>query len=160
MLENNCSQPVGIAFPTDLRGSYGEDQLDHLFEYGQLTWADCHYHVATYIHQQTRQVQSNYLLFECLRNTFNSSSKDKLAQENSKYLHGSENDGVSYLYTILSKAEASSRSTASAIGKQLSQLSAYMSETAKDNVSTFNQSVRKQNNRLVGLGQESTDNSK
>ena len=128
-----------------------------LTQYGQLTWKECHDHVATYIHNQTRQAQNNYLLFECLRNTLDSSSKDKLAQESSKYLHGTEYDGVSYLYSILSKAEASSRATASAIRKQLSKLPEYMKDTAQDNVSAFNQHVRKQNNRLVGLGQESTD---
>ena len=128
-----------------------------LTQYGQLTWKECHDHVATYINGQTRKVQNNFMLFECLRHTLDTASKDKLAQDASKYLQGTEYDGVSYLFTILSKAEASSRATASAIRKKLSKLPEYMKTTAQDNVSAFNEHVRKQHNRLVGLGQDSTD---
>ena len=128
-----------------------------LTQYGQITRENCYNHVATYITGQTRRVQNNYMLFECLTNSLDSDSNDKLSQVDTKYRHGTRYDGVSCLHTILTKAEASSRATASAIRKQLSKLSEYMKETAKDNVSKFNEYVRKQNRRLTGLGQESTD---
>jgi len=139
----------------DIPATGGNKNL--LTQFGQLTRDDCYNHVATYINGQTRRVQNNYMLFECLRNMLDDISQDKLSQVDTKYRHNNKYDGVTYLHTILTKAEASSRATASAIRKQLSKLTEYMGDKAKDNVSTFNEYVRKQNNRLTGLGQESTD---
>ena len=128
-----------------------------LTNYGEIPYDRCRDHGTTYINTPTRAAQNNYQVFECLRATLDTESKDRLANDEERYQFGDEYDGVTYLHVILSTATAGSRATAGAIRKRLATLTEYMRDIAKDEIPVFNDYVKKQKRRLEGLGQESSD---
>lgn len=128
-----------------------------LTNYGEITYEQCRAAGQAYIADTTRDAQNNYQVFECLRATLDTESKDRLANDEGRYRVGDDYDGVTYLHEILSTASAGSRATAGAIRKRLSSLVQYMQEDAKDDIPKFNDYVKKQNRRLEGLGQSSSD---
>ena len=130
---------------------------DMLTSYGEITYQQCRDHGQTYIATQTREAQNNYQLFECLRATLDTASRDRLANDESKYKIGDDYDGVTYLHVILHTAAAGSRATAGAIRKDLSDLEEYIQVTVHDDIPQFNDYVKKQRRRLLGLGQDTTD---
>ena len=153
----------GTLFDVTVGPANQQVALNLLTDHGRITYDECKAEGQTYIAEHNRRAQNNYQLFECLRASLDTDSKDKLAAEETKYKNGAagananEYDGVLYLHLILTTAAAGSRATAGAIRRQMASLAEYMQETAKDDIPVFNDHVKRLRKRLSGLGETSSD---
>ena len=132
-----------------------------LSDHGRVSLEDVLDFSATYIDQESCQVQNNYQLYLCLCKSIDEETKKGMANEGHTYMIAAGNHiypcGPTYLKLLLSKAEVDTRATASHIHRNLAHLPTYMHQIAKENVTDFNKYVCDNIASLSSRGEASDD---
>jgi hypothetical protein len=128
-----------------------------LHTYGQCTLNQVQEESASYIHSTTRKRQNNYQLHVCLHNSVDDYTKLILANEEAIYTLNGPSCGITYLKSLIQKAEVDTHATASYIRRNLTQLDHYIVKEANNDITKFNEYVNDQLNTLATRGETSTD---
>ena len=130
---------------------------------GQVTMEHVTRQSLTYIGTQNRTAQNNHQIYVCLSNSLDEESKKKMVNDEAKYFvtpaggRQPAKCGVSYLKLLLSKSEVDTRATADSIRSKFVTLDKYMFETAKDDITKFNEYVRQNLRALTSRNEQTLD---
>ena len=129
---------------------------------GQVTMGHVTRQSLTYVGTQARTAQNNHQLYVCLSSSLDEESRKKMVNDEAKYLisppgRDAAKCGVAYLKLLLTKAEVDTRATADSIRSKFVTLDKYMQETAKDDITKFNEYVRKNLRALTSRNEQTLD---
>jgi hypothetical protein len=131
--------------------------LRHLVHnYRQLTPEDVSAFVATFIGQETRQVQNDVQFYYCISNTLDKRGHLRIVSEAESYNMEGTHSGIMLFKLLVRKANTDARATASQHQENLTNLDSYMS-TVDSNIELFNQHVKVNRDGLTNRGESSDD---
>ena len=125
-------------------------------EYGKISLAQVEEHVESYIEDEGRSAQNSFMLYNCLWSSVTTAAKRKLNLQRDKYQRDGIGIGPLLLKVIIQTAYVDTRSTTMQLRTNLSSLDAYMS-TVKNDITSFNDYVRENIDRLAARGERSLD---
>ena len=125
-------------------------------EYGRLTMENVDDHVQTFFGNQSRQAQNDIQVFHCLSSSLTQEATDKMVDETDEYTIGDTPVGIKYLKHMLDRATVDTRSTASHLRKNLTDLDSYMA-TINSNIEEFNNYVKINQQGLKARGERTDD---
>jgi hypothetical protein len=131
--------------------------LRHLVHnYRQLTAQDMSDCVQTIIGQQTRQAQNDVQLYYCIANMLDECGHLRIVSEADAYTVSGTHIGIVLFKLLMRKANTDTRSTASQLQENLTNLDSYIS-TIDSNIELFNQHVKINRDGLAARGESSDD---
>ena len=125
-------------------------------EYGRITVGDIEANIQHFVGQQTRQAHNSLQLLHCLKNSMTESAHLNNVAESGKYTDNEMSVGELLLKLMLQKAVINTRSTATYIRENLTNLDTYMS-TVNSDIDNFNQYVKMNMDRLKSRGERTDD---
>ena len=148
---------IGATPATALQPANLGTTLQLIKDYGQLTLEQVR-STAVALHAALgRDAQNDFQIYVCLSKSVAESTKTKMLHEKASYMLGPKASGLLYLKVLLNKAEINSRSKAAHIRDTLNALDVYMTTTADNNISKFNDHVKTQLAALTARGETTQD---
>jgi len=125
-------------------------------EYGRLSMDNIDDHVQTFFGGHNRQAQNDIQIYHCISNSLTPDGQDKIVDETEEYTIGDTPVGIKFLKHILDRATVDTRSTASHLRQNLTDLDSYMS-TVNSNIEEFNNYVKTNQQGLKARGERTDD---
>ena len=162
----NADQTGVLMIPNDAAVGADVDEWIYLVtEYGRIPIDLIRVHNTTYLNQQTRKVQDNYMLYQCLMASLSTIGRNKIANLKAEYTidiqvaDGTAREvrsGPLLLKIIIRESHIDTNATTGKIRLQLSSLDKYIHTVGHD-MPKFNNYVRSLVEQLQARGEDTED---
>jgi hypothetical protein len=145
-----------LNIPDNLNAPHGSSK-SLLKEYGQISLAHIRNYVSTYANTETRDVQDDEALYQCLKVSLTHEAIAKIDLYESEWTVAGQPSGIAMLKVIIRQAYVDTNATTMHVRTKLSKLDAYMESLAEHNVTNFNEYVYEQLQALTARGERTLD---
>ena len=100
--------------------------LNLIKDFGQISMKKIKQHVATYINEETRKVQHQYQMYQCIMNSLKVTARLRIIMKSNKYCINNVTCGPLLYKFIMTKASIDTRANLSHIRENLTSLESNM----------------------------------
>lgn len=131
---------------------------DLIESYGEIPYQDVRNHALTYMHEDVREAQDSFMMYQCLMNSLTENAQKQVRSRGNvhPFIFGGRGSGPVLLKVIIMVSHVDTRATITSVRTKLSSLDQAM-RTHDSNIELFNDYVISLINKLNARGEQTQD---